>query len=381
MRVKKHAMNKFLRTCIFLGAFLVVGCSDESREDIMPTSEVVFDTMLPEGWNPITHARAGIVGDTELQELGFGVFAYYTEDELWANANAATPNFMNNTQVYSTDNGTSWTYSPIKYWPNNEDDKVSFFAYAPYVGTLTATDSKLNYISPTDVDNQVDLMWSNSTTTDLQKGTVGDKVHFDFRHALSRIGFTVEAKIDGKSPIDEYEKVVMEVKKIVLTSTSDYTGTGTGSFYRQASLEMNNQTENARWTYDDNSETQRYTLSESDLLSHMLVLNKSNNSSASSQPLTSDDNCLMIIPQDFSAEGFHVYVEYDVDLYFSGNGTSSEHQYFTYTNGCVGNLKIEFEPAKSYIINIQLGLKDAVLGEVSITDWGEEEIELPKLVD
>lgn len=376
MIVKKHIVEKFLKTSFLLGAFLAVGCSNENWEVTSPTNVVVFGTKLPENWNPMNSSRAGVIGNTELYSSGFGVFAYYTKNELWESANATTPNFMNNTQVCSIDNGTSWTYSPTKYWPVTQGDKISFFAYAPYVSSLTATGSKLNYTVPTDVDGQVDLMWSNSITTDLQR----QEVHFNFQHALSRIGFTADAEIGGKSPVDEYEKVVMKVKKIVLTSSSDNTGTGIGSFYKRAALEMNNQTDVALWTYIAGSETQSYTLTESELVSRELTLNKEN-TKVTSVSLTDDDNYLMIIPQDFSAGGFNVYVEYDVDLYFTGNGTSSEYQYFTYTNGCVGNLKLEFKPAKSYIINIQLGLKDATLGEISITDWKEKEIDLPQLIN
>ena len=376
MTEKKHIVEKFLKISFLCGAFLAVGCSNENWEETTPTNEVVFGMKLPEDWNPVNPSRAGVVDNTELHSSGFGVFAYYTKNELWENANATTPNFMNNTQVCSADKGTSWTYSPIKYWPANQGDKISFFAYAPYVGSLTATGSKLNYTVPADVDEQVDLMWSNSITTDLQR----QEVHFDFQHALSRIGFTAEAEIGGTSPIDEYEKVVMKVKKIVLTSASDNTGTETGPFYKRAALEMNNQTEVALWPYIVGSETQSYTLAESELVSQELTLNKENTTVASVS-LTDADKYLMIIPQDFLTEGFNVYVEYDVDLYFSGNGTSSEYQYFTYTNGCVGNLKIEFKPSKSYIINIRLGLKDATLGEVSITDWNEEKIDLPQLIN
>lgn len=102
---------------------------------------------------------------------GFGVFAYYTGKDTYAQYQKTTynvsgaistadhaPNFMYNQQVYY--NSSAWTYSPIKYWPNegvnnttnkNVDDQdgdnknnpattsyenggyVSFFAYAPYV--------------------------------------------------------------------------------------------------------------------------------------------------------------------------------------------------------------------------------------------------------
>ena len=121
---------------------------------------------------------------------GFGVFAYYTGTKTYnetnyyynsaavANENKIAPNFMYNQRVYwdesaTTDYITHWTYSPIKYWPNelqasgSVDDQegnraddpatttnsnggyVSFFAYAPFVD-VTASDgipnnSGMNY--------------------------------------------------------------------------------------------------------------------------------------------------------------------------------------------------------------------------------------------
>ena len=45
-----------------------------------------------------------------------------------------TPNFMFD-QAVSFNAGTSkWTYSPIKYWPNNPENTITFWAYSPYYG-------------------------------------------------------------------------------------------------------------------------------------------------------------------------------------------------------------------------------------------------------
>ena len=107
--------------------------------------------------------RAGATGTITITELkqtgdgktnGFGVLAYHTNTSAWdAVKSTALPNFMYNEKVYWSD---KWTYSPIKFWPNDfangsavdnkapgsEDiaatgsqagGKVSFFAYAPYV--------------------------------------------------------------------------------------------------------------------------------------------------------------------------------------------------------------------------------------------------------
>ena len=39
---------------------------------------------------------------------------------------------MHNQMVKFDGTNNVWTYSPVKYWPNRQNDKISFFAYAPY---------------------------------------------------------------------------------------------------------------------------------------------------------------------------------------------------------------------------------------------------------
>ena len=79
---------------------------------------------------------------------GFGVFAFFTDNGDY-DANTSTPNFMYNEQVTYKASGTlaDWTYEPVKYWPNeygdgaqsDDVDKVSFFAYAPWVDVTATT--------------------------------------------------------------------------------------------------------------------------------------------------------------------------------------------------------------------------------------------------
>lgn len=121
--------------------------------------------------------RSGWTGDITDSELklaakanGFGVFAYFTENTDYPNvtatatpapsapldANANTANFMYNQHVSWDATNSLWTYSPLKYWPNDfastavdaqtpaaqgstaYGGKVSFFAYAPYVNKSSA---------------------------------------------------------------------------------------------------------------------------------------------------------------------------------------------------------------------------------------------------
>lgn len=367
MRKKLHSNWK-----VWLwGMMLVSSCSEDMQPEIVSENKVTFGITTPDVWGNIETSRAAIVDNGLLTEEGFGVFAVYDEAQ-------SSPDFMNNTKVSSDNEGKTWTYSPLKYWPNNEGDDVDFYAYAPYDASFSVSNmSKLTYVVPQDVAQQKDLLWSCTNTKNKKKedGTV----HFEFRHALSRIGFTVEAKIDGKSPIDQYEKVKMQVKKIVLTSNDDYTGTKQGPFYKQGVLQLDNQQEIPDWTFGE--ETQSYTLQESNLKNHELTLTQ-NTTSTKLQDLTTNGNYLMILPQDFSEEGFRVYVEYDVELWFTGSGApETGHSYFNYTNGCVGKLQIKFEAGMAYTINLQLGLDDATLGEVTMTEWKDvDEVVLEDLL-
>lgn len=108
---------------------------------------VAFDTYVPE----VTRAGdAGVQTTSTLQASGkgFGVFAVQSDNTVYAKTQ--TTNFMWNEHVTYASPG--WTYSPLKYWPNETDndsqsanaesnhiDRLSFFAYAPYVAEKAST--------------------------------------------------------------------------------------------------------------------------------------------------------------------------------------------------------------------------------------------------
>lgn len=121
----------------------------------------------------------------------FSLHAYYNNAEQ----------FMMN-QVVNKGNDGNWTYSPVKYWPNNPGDVISFYGYARYndKGKFSALvidqeekSGSFSYTLPeTDADkndavNQPDLIFA--ITPDQKKPTVTDKVELVFHHALSAILF------------------------------------------------------------------------------------------------------------------------------------------------------------------------------------------------
>lgn len=202
-------MKQFiLHSWILFLMVVLVGCSQDDADAVDSSqSPIEFTADSPARF--IT--RGVIENNSQLQSAGFGVFAYYTGADNWATVGAGTtPNFMYNQQV-SYESG--WTYSPVKYWPNDnysadgsgaegsqDHSYVSFFAYAPYNGTGIALSNNTTAGAPTvtytwGADN--DLLYASqldcykTMTSPGSYGTVGGQVPFNFQHALAQVKFKV----------------------------------------------------------------------------------------------------------------------------------------------------------------------------------------------
>lgn len=175
----------------------------------------------------------------------FGVFAFYQEGTIgsytgvWADQDSRlwTPNFMFNQDVRYNGSGAlsgeNYKYSPMRYWPANEENTLSFWAYYPYSAYSTDNSGVLQFFSdascttaysstsinglpvakytvPASPSAQEDIMfdsfantdktWDNCTPT---KGTVP----FTFRHALCAVRFKVEmpSGAGNQGSLDEME--------------------------------------------------------------------------------------------------------------------------------------------------------------------------------
>ncbi len=166
---------------------------------------------IPVGFSgdlPATRVLQEYASASDLSSIG--VFAYFTHGSF--NSASATPNFMYNQKVERQSPGGNWTYSPERYWPNNETDKLSFFAYAPYVdekatgGSNPAFKDKteagypvLTYTVPTTEAAQIDLLASVPLIDQTYTGTSGT-VKFQLNHALTKV--TIKIK-NGESYTDK----------------------------------------------------------------------------------------------------------------------------------------------------------------------------------
>ena len=185
---------------------VMAGCSQNEITDISPDANpaVGFDIYTgAQTKGTVTDNGTGATG-IKKSDTGFGILAYYTGQNSWSTTGSFDPDFMWNQQVkYGSG---SWKYTPVKYWPNKENDKISFFAYAPYSATQTGGGESYGIKLPTnsattkptitftlnfDPTNMVDLV--AGFQKDMTKRTTA--VTFTLAHLLSRVEF--KAKLDA----------------------------------------------------------------------------------------------------------------------------------------------------------------------------------------
>lgn len=191
---------------------------------------------------------------------GFGVFAYYTDNHVYSQT--MLPNFMYNQQVTWDGTQASWTYTPIKYWPNETGDngatttdRLSFFAYAPYTDVDASTgrakvrpttgivglsrsidsgDPYVRYFATYVPKDATDLCWA-VPTIDKTKPSVSEQVNFNFKHALSALNVQIDTDVDdGSTGVDSNTRIY--VRSITFRG-----------FAEKGQLNLNNDQDIPRW--------------------------------------------------------------------------------------------------------------------------------------
>ena len=350
---------------------------------------------------------------TWIPGTGFGVFAYYTNEGKYTNTGTpvSAPNFMYNQKVEWNNATSLWEYEPVKYWPNEvgeNRDYVSFFAYAPHSaapsgGNFAFTPAKdgqgdptITYTVNADAKLQEDLLWGVNNTVansgagygfpfkDLQKQTVGGDIKFQFKHALARIGFNVEAMVDlvntdgtGTTPdTNTGNGAIADGTEIVVTKVELI-----GKFYGSGALNLNNTAANVplwdgvpadpaertfilsstadNFVNEDNYGTE---LNGAVQTHGQLVTN-------AKAKLNADDSYLMVIPQAFLLpDGIKIRVTYDVITADDKLNTEQSKVTNVITSD---KFAFPFVGGNAYTFNLHLGMT-SVKFDADVTGWDEQ---------
>lgn len=268
---------------IACAALTMTGCSNDEinvPQQSQGNNAIEFSTYL--GRNA-QGSRGTETSTTSIQNSGFGVLAYYTENANFS-ADTNKPNFMWNQKVTYDKTNTNWEYTPIKYWPTKVGDKVSFFAYAPYVeggdangivlsgksatGTPTAT-----ITLPDDPSQTIDFVAAVEMNKTHDNSAANNNVSFTLLHEMTRV--KVQAKLDKLvyDASDPKHRTFVVIKNVTFNDK--------GQFYKSGKYTFSTTDgERGTWTPTPNAST--YTLNLNGVLNKTKITAKGANGATTS---------------------------------------------------------------------------------------------------
>lgn len=363
-------------------AVVMSSCSQNVEIEKPQPEAIAFGTYVSEQNSKATPKASFVAGDK------FGIFAYYTEATDYPASNTAyAPNFMFDQAVTAAASGpssVSWSYSPIKYWPNsvnssNAPGKVSFFAYYPKAEASSnvavtmlnsdKTDPKINFTVNNVAKSQTDLMWGVDGAVGAGKGLPflnktqpavnTDKIKFDFKHALARIGFSVA--LGGDILSDNSNTTIVALESIEIGGAM--VGESMGDlFYTTGTLNLNNTSNGiAVWT---NQSTAKQSFKIQPEASDFEI---PTDGTTWDNP---DESYLMVIPQNIvtATDECNIRIVYHVITTDWSLGNSNQ--------SVVKNVKvvkmprdINFQNGKAYTLKLTIGMTSVKMEAGDPTDW------------
>lgn len=376
-------MKKNLTMMAFVAcaALTIVSCSnDEVADSAVKQKEQAIEFGTYVGRD--VQSRGAVADIATVQNNSFGVFAYYTGGDDYTSSTSIAPNFMYDQKVTWDSGASKWTYTPVKYWPNNGyypgtgtvdasfTDKITFMAYSPYSANSNSTvtpsakdatgHAKLTFTVKDAVGEQVDLL-AAKLENQRKQSTTG-KLDFNFQHVLSRVGFTVATVVDdtGTTPSALHANTKIQVKKVELL----------GNFDKDATFNLYSQA----WDLGTTTSASSYVWDQVDLVGGNVV--ELNSGETGPIKVNDDAKYAMLLPQTIS--DLTIKVTYDVittDANLNSGNSTIEN---VVTSKAISSF--DFEQGKAYTFNLLLGMTSVKVG-ASVSVWddgGTTNVDVPE---
>lgn len=276
----------------------VIGCYNDKPDESLPVTDNIA-VSFSSHYAGYANTRATLNNYDSVMSKGIGIFAMYTSgskkydpaDAGGSSITAFTANYIDNFHLryYESSTGeSSWYYVPLRYWPGNADEFLSFTAYAPFRNEIElytyssgnmqlssdlegASYTNLNVTS--DKSKMTDLLYADAAQiANMQYYTldggetwhktgnafVNDDSHhtvlLNMKHATARIAIDISSSALASPTSDyyavkgtlnatdgiEYTTKQITVNKVVLLgdNTSATDATPKGAFYSKGYLNL-----------------------------------------------------------------------------------------------------------------------------------------------
>lgn len=240
-----------------------------------------------------------------------GIFAKTKSDVDWQDGKSFDDHsfFMDNvnfsrTWVSGKKDWSDWDYTPHHYWPENENQKINFFAYAPRrdSASLNLANNHVRLYHSTSKEN-VDLVWAYSLNQN--KSTVSkseNKVELQFKHSLAKISFKILSDALDRDTVKGAQVILKSVKLCAYSN-----GSG-GVFVDEGYLNL----ATGKWDMDDKQSPRTvytWTPKTDSNKKEGFLLSSDKINYENTSITVSDDSYLFILPQKKNME-FYLIVDY-----------------------------------------------------------------------
>ena len=346
--------KKFFMGIAAMAALTLVSCSSDDLNSLSDNSSkneaISFDGYCGRSAVAVNGSRGSVVDIQALQESteGFGVFG-----NNYSSTAEGTPAYGNslfkNQQVTYDKTKSKWTYSPLRFWPTQ--GHIDFLAYAPYdskyADIVMKDNQKLTFRVDPVIKNQKDLLYANAVgQTKDNISSTGNKVKFQFAHALSKLGYKV--KLSG----DYSSNATFNLTKITLAGSPDG---ATKAFYTSGKIDLSKTNTALDLWSEYAADRQNF-----DWFSGSSTVTGTDLKHPNDNRVENEDY-LFVIPQKFKTGTDKLYVIVTYTITYK-NDTQNP-----ITNTVYKQLSNDFEPGKAYMINLTLGLP--IEFDATVTDW------------
>lgn len=180
--------KSYLMIAAATALFAACSSNDAFKEIDTQDAPIAFDQAINKTTRAYIADKAGLI-----TAGGFGVYGY-------KNPGQSQQTIFNNVQVNSTDQGTTWTYSPLRFWDKTQS--YDFYAIAPYKESGYSINTSTGMFTITSVASAISTA-SDDYIIDRNgnKGVSGNytdthnKVTFDFHHIMAKVEFALKSTL------------------------------------------------------------------------------------------------------------------------------------------------------------------------------------------
>ena len=192
----KRNIYSYSKLWMILFVLMGAACTNQV-EDAIPVSGQSIGFSVQSDWKEIPNTRSDDGKTQFVKDDVIQIFGFHTS---YPNGVETVQKFMyredgSNRGQIVTYNGTSWNYSPKRFWP--KEGNLEFYASYPQNSIYNDADNRMMiYEQTANSMKQDDLLWGISTKNDCASDARKKNVDITMKHALAKVNIFIDKSLN-----------------------------------------------------------------------------------------------------------------------------------------------------------------------------------------